>query len=76
MKGSTYLRYLEEFVGGLEVFEPFLKFYLNKFKYKSISTDDFQETLLEYFKDPKYNLISIDWNLWLYGTGMSPVIPK
>lgn len=76
IKGSTYLRFLEEFLGGLEVFEPFLKFYLDKFKYQSISTDDFQKTLLEYFKDPKYNLSSIDWDAWLYGTGMSPVIPK
>ena len=30
-------------VGGAEQFEPFLRSYFDKFKYKSISTVDFKE---------------------------------
>lgn len=76
MKGSTFLRYLEDLLGGPEVFEPFLKFYLNKYKYQSIVTQDFKSTLYDYFNEPKYNLEAVDWELWLNGTGMPPVIPK
>lgn len=79
IKGSTFLRYIEDLVGGPEVFEPFLKFYLDKFKYQSIDTDDFKNTLLDYFKDQpdkKTALAKIDWALWLFGEGMPPVIPN
>ena len=37
-KGSTLLWYLEDLVGGPEIFEPFLKSYLENFKFKSIDT--------------------------------------
>jgi len=78
-KGSTFLRYIEDLLGGSEVFEPFLKFYLDKYKYKSVITDDFKLTLYEYFRDRKDQadaLTAIDWDLWLYGEGMPPIIPK
>uniref|UniRef100_A0A336KHS5 Leukotriene A(4) hydrolase n=1 Tax=Culicoides sonorensis TaxID=179676 RepID=A0A336KHS5_CULSO len=78
MKGSTFLRYIEDLVGGPDVFEPFLKFYLNKFKYQSIVTDDFKKTLYDYFNEKGLaNLLDpIDWDAWLFGEGMPPVIPK
>lgn len=77
MKGQTFLRYLEDLLGGPSSFEPFLKFYLNKFKYQSIKTDNFKSTLYDYFKGKfEIELGEINWDQWLYGTGMPPVIPK
>lgn len=76
MKGQTFLRYLEDLLGGPSVFEPFLRHYLNKYKYQSIVTADFQATLYEYFRDTKdTELAAVDWDLWLYSEGMPPVIP-
>lgn len=76
IKGSTFLKYLENLLGGPTIFEPFLKFYLNKYKYKSIVTDDFRSTLYDYFRDKYDNeLAQVDWDLWLFGEGMPPVIP-
>lgn len=76
MKGQTFLRYLEDLLGGPSVFEPFLKFYLNKYKFQSITTKDFSETLYNYFKDSKSaQLEKIDWDVWLYSEGMPPIIP-
>ncbi|KAH9402319.1 Leukotriene A-4 hydrolase [Tyrophagus putrescentiae] len=48
-KGHTFLFYLESLVGGPTVFEPFLRSYLEHFKYRSIVTDDFKSYLSEYF---------------------------
>ena len=78
-KGSTFLRYIEEQLGGPAVFEPFLKWYLQKFAYKSIVTDDFKAALYEYFgttDQQKETLNKIDWDTWLHKEGMPPVLPK
>lgn len=78
IKGSTFLRYIEDLFGGASVFEPFLQSYLKKYEYKSVVTDDFKNALYEYFvdTDKKAKLDEIDWDLWLYGEGMPPIIPK
>ncbi|XP_041984429.1 leukotriene A-4 hydrolase isoform X2 [Aricia agestis] len=73
-KGSLFLRYLEDLTGGPEVFDDFLRSYLNKFARKSLDTDQFKEHLLTYFKDNK-NLSNVDWNTWLHKSGMPPIIP-
>lgn len=56
-------------------FDKFLKSYIEKFKYKSITTDDFKNYLCEFFKNRQDELNTIDWNAWLYTPGMPPVIP-
>ncbi|KAH8409632.1 hypothetical protein KR222_011783 [Zaprionus bogoriensis] len=78
IKGSTFLRYLEDLFGGPTVFEPFLRDYLKKYAYKSIETNDFKSALYDYFKDTdkKDQLSVIDWDLWLSCEGMPPIIPK
>ncbi|CAH0695980.1 unnamed protein product [Spodoptera exigua] len=73
-KGSLFLRYLENVVGGPEVFDDFLRAYLTKFKKKSLDTDQFKAFLLDYFKDNKA-IKEVDWNSWLYKSGMPPIIP-
>lgn len=77
IKGQNFLRWLEDLFGGPSVFEPFFRHYLDKYKYKSIVTDDFKSTLYEFFQgkaDDK--LAQIDWDFWLYSTGPLTVIPK
>ncbi|XP_054153154.1 leukotriene A-4 hydrolase-like isoform X2 [Oppia nitens] len=74
-KGHTFLFYLEQLLGGPQVFEPFLKSYINHFKYQSIETNDFKEYLENYFKDKTDILSKVEWDLWLHSTGMPPIIP-
>ncbi|XP_046491533.1 leukotriene A-4 hydrolase [Neodiprion pinetum] len=74
-KGHTFVYYIEQLLGGPEVFEPFLKSYLNTYKYKSIVTLTWKGYLYDYFKDKVDVLNSIDWDTWLYRPGMPPVIP-
>jgi len=74
-KGSTFLWYLEDTVGGASKFEPFLKAYYTEFAYKSIDTDTFKSFFLKHFADvPAAS--SIDWDTWLYQPGMPPYKPK
>lgn len=77
MKGSTFLRYLEDLLDGPDIFEPFLRKYLDKFKYQSVLTKDFQKFFYEYFNEKvPHKLEEIDWNTWLNLEGMPIVIPK
>ena len=82
-KGATFLWYLEELVGGPKVFEPFIKSYLEHFKFQSIDTSEFKAFFLEFFSQPKgselfkdLDLTSIDWETWLYKPGMPPQVPN
>ncbi|XP_076329349.1 leukotriene A-4 hydrolase isoform X2 [Tachypleus tridentatus] len=74
-KGHTLLFYLEQKLGGPEIFEPFLRAYLEKYKYKSLDTDEWKEFLYEYFKDMTDKLDEVDWNAWLHTPGMPPIKP-
>lgn len=78
MKGSTFLRYLEDLFGGPDVFEPFLKKYLDNFKFQSILTKDFQQFVYFYFNEKiaPEKLEQVDWEKWLHSEGMPVVIPK
>ncbi|EFN80896.1 Leukotriene A-4 hydrolase [Harpegnathos saltator] len=74
-KGHTFLFYLEQLLGGPEVFEPFFKSYLDMYKYKSIKTDTWKDYLYHYFPDKVQLLNSVDWDTWLHKPGMPPIIP-
>ncbi|KAJ8717347.1 hypothetical protein PYW08_005746 [Mythimna loreyi] len=73
-KGSLFLRYLEDQVGGPEVFDDFLRAYLTHYRKKSLDTEQFKRFLLNYFKD-NAALKEVDWDSWLYKSGMPPIIP-
>ncbi|XP_030031812.1 leukotriene A-4 hydrolase isoform X1 [Manduca sexta] len=73
-KGSLFLRYLEDLVGGPEVFDDFLRSYLRNFSKKSLDTDQFKAYLLNYFKDND-KLNAVDWETWFFKSGMPPIIP-
>ncbi|GAB5574118.1 leukotriene A-4 hydrolase isoform X1 [Prionailurus iriomotensis] len=55
-KGFALLFYLEQLLGGPEVFLGFLKAYVEKFSYKSITTDDWKDFLYSHFKDKIYDM--------------------
>ncbi|XP_019774116.1 leukotriene A-4 hydrolase isoform X2 [Tursiops truncatus] len=75
-KGFALLFYLEQLLGGPEVFLGFLKAYVEKFSYKSITTDDWKDFLYSHFKDKVDILNQVDWNAWLYSPGLPPVKPN
>ncbi|XP_029418965.1 leukotriene A-4 hydrolase [Nannospalax galili] len=60
----------------LEVFLGFLKAYVEKFSYKSITTEDWKNFLYSHFKDKVDVLNQVDWNAWLYSPGLPPVKPN
>ncbi|XP_022671198.1 leukotriene A-4 hydrolase-like isoform X2 [Varroa jacobsoni] len=74
-KGHTLLYYLETLLGA-DSLDAFLKAYVERFKYKSIVTDDWKSFLYEFFANKKDILDKVDWNAWLYSPGMPPVIPE
>nr|XP_021511142.1 leukotriene A-4 hydrolase [Meriones unguiculatus] len=75
-KGFALLFYLEQLLGGPEVFLGFLKAYVENFSYKSVTTDDWKSFLYSHFKDKVDLLNQVDWNAWLYSPGLPPVKPN
>lgn len=73
-KGHTFLAFLEESVGGPGMFEPFLRAYIQKFSYQSITSDDFVDLFKEFF-GPKIS-DEIQWHGWLHTPGAPPKIPN
>jgi leukotriene-A4 hydrolase len=57
------------------VFEPFLPAYIERFKYKSITTDHWKSFLYEFFSDKKSILDEMDWKTWFHSPGMPPIKP-
>ncbi|ODM88343.1 Leukotriene A-4 hydrolase, partial [Orchesella cincta] len=70
-KGSAFLYYLEQTVGGASVFEPFLREYIKKYRHQSIESHQFKEELISHFA-PEI-LRNVDWEIWLHSPGMPPV---
>jgi len=68
-KGSTFLWYLEDTVGGATSFEPFLKLYYKKFSYQSIESDTFKAFFLDHFSNVEA-IKTIDWDTWFNKPGM------
>ncbi|XP_023947707.2 leukotriene A-4 hydrolase [Bicyclus anynana] len=68
-KGSLFLRYLEDLVGGPVVFDDFIKAYIKKFQRQSLDTYQFRDFFLEYFKGNE-KISNIDWDTWLFKTGL------
>lgn len=71
-KGFNLLFYLENLVGGVESFDPFIKHYFTKFSRKSLDTWQFLDVLFEFFHENRALLESVDWETWLFTPGMPP----
>ena len=74
-KGFNLLFHIEQILGGTKEFDPFIKHYFNKYKYSSLDSYEFLDTLYEFYSDRKDLLDSIDWKVWLYQPGLPPM-PK
>lgn len=74
-KGFNLLFHIEKLVGGKKVFDKFIPHYFETFKYGSLDTYQFIDTLYAFFPDKHAALDLIDWESWLYKPGMPPVDP-
>ena len=68
-KGYLLLRTLEE-LAGREVFDAYLRDYFEAYKFKSLSTEQWESYVRQHLIDP--NELDIDITEWLYG----PAIPE
>ncbi|XP_063422029.1 leukotriene A-4 hydrolase-like isoform X3 [Mytilus trossulus] len=75
-KGFTLLYHLETILGGPDEFEPFLKAYIEKFKYKSIDSTQWKDFLFSFFQSKVDVLNKVDWETWFSAVGMPPIKPK
>ncbi|KAJ1654372.1 Leucyl aminopeptidase yscIV [Dispira simplex] len=83
-KGFNLLFYLENHLGGPQIFEPYMKAYIREFSGQSIDTAQWKDFLYRYMLDyhpegtdkAKELLSQVDWDKWFYGRGMPPVIPN
>ena len=66
-KGYLLLRTLEERVGR-ETFDAYLKAYFEAYKFKSLSTEQWESYVRQHLIDP--NDLDIDLTAWLYGPGI------
>ncbi|SPO34784.1 related to leukotriene-A4 hydrolase [Pseudozyma flocculosa] len=72
-KGSNFLLYLERTVGGLDNFLPYAKSYFHAFYNRSVSTEEWQEHLFDFYKgsdDITAKLKQVDWDAWFHGEGL------
>ncbi|CAE7031882.1 lkhA [Symbiodinium sp. CCMP2592] len=68
-KGSLFLFYLEQLVGGEEPMTKYLQSYIQKFRGRSIQTSDMKAHFIEFFKGVA-EVKQVDWELWLHGEGI------
>lgn len=59
-------------MGGADVFEPFLRRWIENNKFKSVTTEQFRDFFHSYFRDNE-GCIKVDWEGWLNKPGMPPV---
>lgn len=45
----------------VDIFEPFLKAYVEEYKFKSVSTDDWKQFLYKFFDDKVVSVIFTYW---------------
>lgn len=73
-KGYLFLKTLENAVGGRDHFLKFLQYYLQKFKFHSLTSMEFMDTLFEFFgenfKQCRENLQQLDYENFFNAVGM------
>ena len=73
-KGFNLLYNLEKRVGS-EKFGAFAKAYLHKFKYSTVTSEEFRAFFQNYFEGDD-SVQNFDWDTWLYKGGMPPESPE
>ncbi|KAG9310384.1 peptidase family M1-domain-containing protein [Chiua virens] len=77
-KGANFLLHLERVLGGLDVFLPYVRHYVQRFMGKSITTEQWKDDLLAYFSandDASKALKAVQWDEWLFGEGLTLPAP-
>ncbi|KAF5377203.1 hypothetical protein D9615_006474 [Tricholomella constricta] len=74
-KGANLILHLERVLGGLEVFLPYVRNYVETFIGKNITTQEWKDHLYGYWAkhggaEKIKALDSVDWNAWLSGEGL------
>jgi leukotriene-A4 hydrolase len=74
-KGANFILHLERTLGGLDVFLPYVKDYVETFIGKSITTAQWKAHLYSYWEkhggaEKIKALDSVNWDAWLYGEGV------
>ena len=78
-KGFSLLYYLEGVVGGPEVFDPWMKAFLQAYKFQAITSWDMVDHFTSYFAggahggEPIDVSSIVDWDAWFFNPGMPHV---
>lgn len=73
-KGFNLLYALEKRVGTPD-FEAFFQAYIKTFAYKTLTSEDFKDFFVTFFKD-REEVKTVDWEAWFHQPGMPPEVPK
>lgn len=70
-EGSNFLLYLEGVVGGLDIFLPYIRNYVQTYKNRAITTQMWKDHLLNYFAEKHGGEITskldrVDWDVCLF----------
>lgn len=74
-KGFNFLHYLSTVVGS-EEFDFFAQAYIQKFKFQTVTSQDFRAFFEKHFEAQPECLSQIDWNGWFFSTGMPLIVNK
>ncbi|KAL4472941.1 hypothetical protein ABPG72_020635 [Tetrahymena utriculariae] len=69
IRGMQFLTHLSNFVGKHK-FSNFTRSFIEKFKYKSVDTQEFKQSFKEFFGEQIYS--NIDWDGWISKPGYPP----
>ncbi|KAK6205396.1 leukotriene A-4 hydrolase 1 [Scheffersomyces amazonensis] len=71
-KGFNFLFHIETTLGGPKEFDAFIKYYFKKFRYTSLDSAQFIETLYEFYEplNKTHLLDKIDFDKWLFESGL------
>jgi len=71
-KGADFLEHLERVVGGPQVFEPFVRRYIDRFKFGVVDARAFRGLFDEQFPGA---VSELEWDAWVYKPGFPPAAP-
>lgn len=77
-RGSAFLFYLENLLGGPGSLDGFLKSYVDKYKFSTITSPEWKEYFLQYFSaQVKEGVLDcVEWDKWFHDPGLPPYQPQ